>query len=156
MLRRVASYGLYEVGYSIQGRRLLVFADSQARRGTIPLCFACSVLVRVPVLTFFFYFCASHIRTNAKLISQLHINYLIISFISYLRYTCKVGIASGAYICAKWEIMSQRYVLSLIDLMPKRMNSVVKAKGFWTSYSGDQFMKTALSRANILIPIWRK
>jgi hypothetical protein len=41
--RRVASYRLYAVGCSIQGRRLLVFADSQARKGTVPLCLACTV-----------------------------------------------------------------------------------------------------------------
>jgi hypothetical protein len=116
-----------------------------------------SVLVQVSVSAYiFFYFCTSHIRTNAKLISAVTrklLNYIIHKLFCY---TCKVGIASGAYICAKWEIMSQRYVLSSIDSMPRRMNSVVEAKGFWTSYEGGQLMKTALSRANILIPIWRK
>jgi hypothetical protein len=29
---------------------------------------------------------------------------------------------------------SQRYVLSLIDSMPRRMHSAVEAQGFWTSY----------------------
>jgi hypothetical protein len=131
----VASYRLYEVGYSTEGRHLLMFADSQARRGTIPLCFACTVFwFESRYRHIFFNLCTSHIHTNAKLISAvIHklLNYIIDKLSCC---TCKVGIASGSYICVKWEIMSQRYVLSLIDSMPRRMNSVVEAQVFWTSY----------------------
>jgi hypothetical protein len=153
----VASYRSYEVGYSIQGRRLLVFADSQARRGTIPLCFALTVFwFESRYRHIFFYLCTSHIHTNTKLVSAVTrklLNYIIDKLSCC---TCNVGIESGACICVKWEIMSQRYILSLIDSMLRRMNSVVEAQGFWTSYEADQFMKTAILRANILIPIWHK